>query len=165
MSRLWRGVCIWSGLGLAAVVGCGEEVHRDPALERLREETEPLRQALEAQPGAPGLHFQLGQVFLQHGVKDSALVAFERSVVLLPEFADAHFQLAQIYYDEGRVQEALAAYRKTVSLRPDHSHALNNLGFIYKKLGEMESAEEFYRRAIEQDPKFFQAYNNLGQIF
>lgn len=148
-------------------VACASEDERraDPQVERMQAELTQLRNALQERPGTPLLEFQIGQVFDQYGLVDSARAAYERSVELYEAFPEAHLQLAQIYYESGLLEKSVRAYEQVVRFDIENAAAYNNLGYVHKKLGDLDKAAAAYEQAIAADSAFVQAYNNLGQLY
>ena len=104
----------------------------------------------------------LGAVLQQTGRISEGLIAFRKSVALIPEDAEAHSNLGVTLQELGRLEEAEASCRQAIALKSDFAEAHNNLGATLGKLGRLEEAEASYRQAIALKPDFAEAHSNLG---
>ena len=121
-----------------------------------------------------GVHHNLGNVAMQLGQIDSAVVHFGRVLELDPNFVEARNNLGQALEQQGRWQDALAAYRRAVSdsvywvntddpvggawfnraRAADHlglyAEALQAYGQARRRLGADERYQEYARQAGER---------------
>jgi len=66
-----------------------------------------LREAQEAQPTAPSLAFQEGELLREAGRDEEAAAAYRQAIKLSPETALAHFRLGQTWRDLGDAANAV----------------------------------------------------------
>ena len=59
---------------------------------------------------------------------DDALAAFDRAVVLQPEFADAVYNRSNLLIELNRFADAVAGYERVIALNPHHLHAWKSRG-------------------------------------
>jgi len=104
----------------------------------------------------------LGAVLSQTGRVSESLVAYQKSVELAPQDAEARSNLGITLKELGRLEEAEASYRQAITLKPDFAAAHYNMGITLKELGRLEEAEASYRQAISVKPDYAEAHNNLG---
>jgi tetratricopeptide (TPR) repeat protein len=98
-----------------------------------------------------------------------ALIAFQRSTELRPDFPEAHYDRGVVLVQLGRHQEALETFQRAIRLRPHFPEAHNNQGVVLWQLGRYQEALEAFENAIEykaiqlgpDDPT---AHHNRGLI-
>ncbi len=133
------------------------------------------RKAIEENPHAPGLHFQLGRAILLASHSPDALhsakQAFVSELEVSPEDTVCEFQLGQISVAEGNTVEARPYFEKSVSLMPDFVDALVALGKIDSQEKQYPQAISLLQRAVQQEPSnerahyaLLTAYRNSGQL-
>jgi len=91
-----------------------------------------------------------------------ALDANQKSVVLVPEDAEAHYNLGNTLREMARLDEAETTYKQVIALKPDFARAHYNLGLTINELGRLEEAETTYRQAILFEPNYAEVYSALG---
>jgi protein O-mannosyl-transferase len=130
---------------------------------RLYADTRTLyERTLARNPGSWVLRNGLGNLALEKGDVEGALMEFRRVVQTHPKDADGYFNLGLALMKKGEVDEAAEQYRKALALRPNLAIAHNNLGMALVEKGEVEEAIGHYRKALEIKPRLADAQNNLG---
>ena len=121
-------------------------------------------EALTAQyPGAYVVWNMLGASRAQKGMLDEATMhAFNNSITLKPDYADAYYNMGYALYYLDKLDEAIWAYKKAVSLKPDYAEAYSNLGMALKKQDKFDEAIEVIKKSISLKPNDASAYGNLG---
>ena len=99
----------------------------------------PHRGDLHPEAGA-GASWSARQVHANQRRMDLARADFERSVELLPDFAEAHYNLGLAMHLGGDTQGAIAQYSQAVQLSPDNARAHNNLGVALYRQGRIREA-------------------------
>jgi TolB-like protein/Tfp pilus assembly protein PilF len=140
-------------------------LHRGPR-QTLPEARKYLTQALEIDPGVPGVQAGLGTIFLFH---DWDWPAAERALKesggdldpSLPTRAVYGFYLAAM----GRPADALPVIRQAHELNPLAAAHINELAMCYNWMRQYDQAIAEARKAIELDPNFFPAYGELGRAY
>lgn len=94
-----------------------------------------------------------------------ALVAYRRSLVLDPEFADAHCNLGTVLYNQGRRAEARVCFERCLALSPRHLEAHFNLANVLEEDDRNESALRHYKDCLRIDPVFVDARLNLALLY
>lgn len=107
-------------------------------------------------------HFEQGNLLLDQGLAQQAILAYQQALGLKPDAASAHFNMGNAYLVLHNNQAALQCYEKTITLRPDFTDALVALGTVHESLGDFGKAIERYRTALKQRPEYAQVHNNLG---
>jgi tetratricopeptide (TPR) repeat protein len=95
----------------------------------------------------------------------AAREAYERTLELCPEHADAHIDLGHLLHERGDAAAAEAHYRGALAARPADAVASYNLGVALEDLDRKEEAIAAYEDAVLWDPKLADAYWNLGELY
>jgi hypothetical protein len=75
-----------------------------------------FRQAAQADPLNPQIHFALGSCCAAAGNVEDAIQSFKRTVTLKPDHGDAHFRLGSMLSETGKVAEGFAHYMRRATL-------------------------------------------------
>ena len=111
----------------------------------------------------PATWLQIGRVYRQTGVVDSAQFAFEQALEIDSTYAEAYADLSQLYEDEGEPERSLLYARRAVALDPEHFEGQYLLGIQLLRAGEPEEAIAPLTFAAGQRPWFHGGLYNLGQ--
>jgi Tfp pilus assembly protein PilF len=120
-----------------------------------------FERAARGDPGAFTL-YSLGTLYLKSGQPAKAKAAFERTLQVKPDFAEASNGLGALVAQAGDVPAAIALFRTALETTPDYPDALNNLGYALLQTGREQEAFELYQKALRLQPGFPEAFNNLG---
>lgn len=82
-----------------------------------------------------GYYFQLGYVRLKMGEKLLAEKAYQQSIRLQPQIAEAYFHLGLLRFEEGRFAEALLYFRGSVDLKPESEQFKEMLHQVEMRVG------------------------------
>lgn len=104
----------------------------------------------------------LGAAHNAQGKLEEAIAAYNKAVLIKPDFAEAHTNRGNALKDLGRLDEAVANYGKAIQLKPDFAGAYYGRGNALKDLGQLEEAIQNYDKAIQLKPDFAEAYSNRG---
>jgi tetratricopeptide (TPR) repeat protein len=104
----------------------------------------------------------LGASIAQIGKLDEAIEAYNKSIVLKPDYAEAYSNMGNALKDQGKLEEAIKAYNKSIAIKPDFAEAYNNMGAALKDQGKLDEAIEAYNKSIALKPDYAEAYNNMG---
>lgn len=133
------------------------------------------QKAIDENPHATGLHFQLGRAILLSSHNPDALQqakqAFLSELEISPEDAACEFQLGQIAVAEGNAAEAKPHFEKAVALAPKFTDALVELGKVDSQAKQYPQAISLLQRAVKEEPSnerahyaLLTAYRNSGQL-
>jgi len=126
---------------------------------------EHLGKAEQAEPRLPGLHLQLGQVYLRMRRNDEAARAFEKALDIDGDNAHAHeglaAALARLHRHEDAVDHALSA----VGLLHDFPRAHLRLGVTLARLDLFEQAIEAFETCLKLAPLTPAAHRWLAYIY
>jgi tetratricopeptide (TPR) repeat protein len=96
--------------------------------------------------------------------KEKASAAYNKALLINPDYAKAHYNLGVTLKELGRLEEAEASYRQAITVKPDYAKAHYNLGITLQELGRSKDAEASYRKAITVKPDYVKAHDNLGLV-
>ena len=83
---------------------------------RYKESVKYYRAAIDDGRYEPFAWFNLGNALVQLGKKEVAMVAYKRTVELLPDFVKAWMLLGELYYLAESPGDAIAAYNRAIEL-------------------------------------------------
>jgi tetratricopeptide (TPR) repeat protein len=98
---------------------------------------------------APAI-YQSGVVKLYANDLSGAEAAFQKTVLVEPQWFVGHTGMGAVYYETKRYKESVDAYRKAVSLNPTSAAALAGLGLSRVLKGEKEGVKDM-ESAIKLD--------------
>jgi tetratricopeptide (TPR) repeat protein len=104
----------------------------------------------------------LGTALQTSGHLDDAAAAFERAVMLQPEYAPAHNGLGSVRRQQGRPDEAVAHLETALRLVPDFADARFNLANALREGGRPAEAIARYEELLRGVPDDVDAHANLG---
>ncbi len=125
---------------------------------------EHLQAVYEAEPSAPGLHFQLGQVYLRRQMWPEAEDAFNRALEHDPENAEALDGIGVTHRVQGRLQAAVNAHMQSIALLHYRPQTHINLGLSLMQLGRVRWAARAFKVAIEMNPNNPVPHRCLAEI-
>jgi tetratricopeptide (TPR) repeat protein len=103
-----------------------------------------------------------GWQFWQQRKLSEAATAFEQSVALDSENANAWNGLSWARLNGGETDKAIAAFEKCVAFEPKHPAGLNGLGQAYLSLRQYDKAEKYF---VEAAPAAAAAWYGLGRLY
>ncbi len=112
----------------------------------------------------PRLYLEMGRVYAQLGVADSAKMAFEQSLALDSTSATTYMWYGQLYEEMGEFDRALEYSRKGLALRPENLDYQYIIGSQLMRMGKSEEALPYLQAVAEQRPWHHAAQYNLGQV-
>ena len=134
---------------------------RDAAIEH-------FRAALASRPDLHGVHYSIGEIFLEADDFYKAEAEFREEARLVPGSAAAAFKWGVALANLGRTAEAIEQLRRANSLQPDMPETLLELGKALNASGDAKGAETFLLQALksEQDtPLAGVAHIQLSQVY
>ncbi|OLC56154.1 MAG: hypothetical protein AUH92_00725 [Acidobacteria bacterium 13_1_40CM_4_69_4] len=115
---------------------------------------------LAIEPNNPALLNELGDILMQYGRPQQAVVQYEKTLKAQPDLAIAWNNLGVALTASGQPMEGESAYRRAIRLNPAYALAYYNLGANYDQRGDYDDAINYYQRAIELDPGLLDVRNN-----
>src|SRR6185437_4190071 len=116
-----------------------------------------IRRALALAP-SPDAHNNLGNVLLQSGQAEAAVMAYLRVVELRPDDAAAHHNLGIALQAIDRPAEAGMALERAVALEPRQELFHYSSAMLWLRRGDPEMALPLLQVALALDPNFTQAH-------
>lgn len=121
-----------------------------------------LIDAIQATPHDPGLHYELGGLYLANHDMQSALLAYQQALALAPNHPQILLQLGNTESAAQRFAQAADYFKQCVHIEPNNAAAHYNLGNAYIALGDANQAVLHFKQALKHEPKDADAYNNMG---
>lgn len=125
---------------------------------------EELRNAIEATPGDPELHYDLGNLLLDHGQPENAFVCYRQALQLAPGHPQILLQLGNTLSTLARFEEAITFFQQALHADPANMAAHYNLGNALRETGKPEQAATCYQAALRLAPQDADTHNNLGNV-
>ncbi len=107
-------------------------------------------------------HNNLGNVLLQKGEVDEAIVQFKKSLEIKPDYVEACYNLGTALLQSGRVDEAINFFQTALQIKPDHVEARINLGIALFQEGRADEAVNLFQTALQIKPDDAEVRINLG---
>lgn len=115
-------------------------------------------------PKSATLHNLRGAIFVALNLLPEAIAAYQVSISLRPNFADAHNNLGVAREQAGDLTGAIVSYNRAISLDGKFAEPLSNLGAIYKEQGDSDKSLLFVQAALSINPNFPEANTNMGNL-
>jgi tetratricopeptide (TPR) repeat protein len=107
-------------------------------------------------------YFSLGNVYLQKGNLNQALVEYDSALARNPRASRAHLNQGMVFFKKGEYDKAEKEFLSELKLNPDEDKAYNNLSAIYRQKGLYDKAEEMAEKALQLRSYYPEAYMNLA---
>jgi len=107
----------------------------------------------------------LGASNAEIGMLDEAIDAYNKAILLKPDYAKTYNNMGIALRKQGNLNEAIEVYKKAISLKPDYVHAYYNMGIILKDQNKLAEAVNSYKKALYLKPDYAEAYNGMGMAF
>jgi tetratricopeptide (TPR) repeat protein len=129
------------------------------------------KEALRRAPAAPGLHFNVGDVYYLTLQYSEAQKELEKELTINPYHAQANFEMGDIDIKQGRVEEGMAYLDRALKLDPALAEAHRSLarGLLAEK--RYEDAVRELLRVTKDDPSDYtihamlaSAYRKMGRL-
>lgn len=118
-------------------------------------------------------HYKVGSAFVEmnladalarKGQPDEAMVHYEETIRLEPNYADAYYNRGNLLLAKGDVDDAITDWEKTLLLRPNDADAHTCLGNALLRKGSVSEAITHYQTALALAPEDPHSRNNLAWI-
>jgi len=121
-----------------------------------------LLQAADQAPRSPMIQNNLGNVYLQSGAYEEALLCYQKTLSIDASVTQANYNLGQAFAHLGRLQEAIGCYEKSVAQQPHYFSAWFNLGKMALALGYYPKSIAAFRKALALQPNSLLTMHSLG---
>ena len=129
---------------------------------RYKESVKYYRAAIDDGRYEPFAWFNLGNALVQLGKKEVAMVAYKRTVELLPDFVKAWMLLGDLYYLAESPSDAIVAYNRAIELGTETDHIHFALAECYMKGSDWTLAQKHFERALALWYGLAEVYEKLG---
>jgi tetratricopeptide (TPR) repeat protein len=115
-------------------------------------------------------HNNLGETIRESGRIEEALVHYQESVDINPNYVQGHSNLGSALRQTHHMKEALEHFQTALRIDPQFARARNNLANALAELGRTDEALFEYQRALETNPELTNAHTkatvhyNMGFI-
>ncbi len=130
-----------------------------------RDEFSLWTKTTKASPNSYRAHCNLGNVYMEKGLTESAEMEYLAALRINPQSADVHSNLGTIYSKQGLIDKAFMEYQEAVRLDRDFAQAHNNMGNIHFNHGRIREAKVAYEEALRIKPDYAHAHNGLGSVY
>ena len=86
----------------------------------------------------------MGTVLHDQGKLDKAIEAYNKAVLLEPDYAKAYSNMGLTLQSQGKLEESIEAYNKAIALNPDNADAHKNLSFALLNIGKLKEGFDEY---------------------
>ncbi|MEW6042495.1 MAG: response regulator [Elusimicrobiota bacterium] len=111
-----------------------------------------LRKAIKEDPKNDKLYSYLGEAYLMEKDYIMAVLIFEKSSQINPNWAGNYLNQAYIYSEQGLYGKAIERARKAIEKYPNFAEAYRELGLNLSIIDKDEEAAQALRKAIELNP-------------
>ena len=123
-----------------------------------------FREVLRLDPRFPGVHGELGKVYMSLRRNDDAMRELRLELAADPGNADANFYLGALLVQQGSFEEAIPYLHQAIKAKPDAWAPYFNLGKALFRMGKPAEAVAPLQRAVALNPSDeVSAYHQLGQ--
>ncbi|MGN7614277.1 O-linked N-acetylglucosamine transferase family protein [Magnetococcales bacterium HHB-1] len=123
------------------------------------------QRALQAMPENPGIHNNLGLIYLDQSQMQNAEQSFRFAIQCNPNYLRARHNLAKMAITRGDLIKGETLYKEALSLQPDNPVAWNGLGSIARRRYDDDQALHCFEKALKINPDYQQAELNQIQIW
>jgi predicted AlkP superfamily phosphohydrolase/phosphomutase/tetratricopeptide (TPR) repeat protein len=124
-----------------------------------------LKEAEQADPRMPGLHCQIGHVYLRRQRWKDAERAFNRALHIDPDSAEAHDGLGVAYRWQKRPADAVHEHMLSIALLHYRPQTHIHLGLALAETGQIDWAIRAFNVALEQNPNNPFPHRCLAQLY
>jgi tetratricopeptide (TPR) repeat protein len=116
-------------------------------------------------PDNPAVFYNLGVAYTFLKREDDALVEFQRSVDLYPNYYQAWYNMGQIcLIKKNDVSRAFHCFDRATAIRPDYIGAHHQKGMACELLGDKKKALECWEKTLQLDPDNEQVKDNIRRL-
>ncbi len=123
------------------------------------------RAAIQDGQYEPFAWFNLGNSLVQLDKKNIAIVAYRRTVELMPDFSRAWVLLGDLYYLGGDYGLSISAYKRALDLGEESDHIHYALGECFLKSHGLALAQKHFEAATRLNPDRIDAWYGLAEVY
>ncbi len=113
-------------------------------------------------------HNNLGIILFEKGKIAEAVLHFNKSIHIEPDYIDAYINLGNAYAKLGESGKAFENFNKAITMNPNHLNnfnAYNNRGVAYAWQGKYVDAINDFNKSISLKPDYAESYYNRGVAY
>ena len=110
------------------------------------------KKAVEIHPNFAQAYYNIGVVFLQMEIVDSAKIAFRKAIFIAPKYADALNNLGYCFIQENKLDSAIMLCNIASKIDTNYFRPYSNLGAAYLKKMDIEKGHYFFQKAHNLEP-------------
>jgi hypothetical protein len=88
----------------------------------------------------------MGIALKDQGKLEEALKAYNKSVDIKPDYAEAYNNTGNALKEQGKLEEAIEAFTKALSIKPDDAAITQNMALLYYQIGQYKDAASFFAK-------------------
>ena len=96
---------------------------------------------------------------------NQSIAAYNKALIIKPDFAEAYYNMSLTLEDQGKLEEAIEAYKKAIAIKSDYADAYFNMANALREQGKLEESIVAYNKALAIKPDNVAAQTNLGVAF
>ena len=124
-----------------------------------------LKRAEKADPRLPGLHCQIGNVYLRRKRWADAKRAFTKALAIDGDSAEAHDGLGVAFRWQKRPEEAVYEHMQSIGLLHHRPQTHIHLALALAEVGKIDWAIRAFKVALEQNPNNPLPHRCLAQLY
>ena len=110
-------------------------------------------------------HYLRGEIMLQMGLNDKALLEYEWVVDHDPTYVMAYVRMGSLVWEiEEDASTAEALFEQAIALDDQHQAAYMGMAKVYRQTGRISQAIELYRRVLILNPENIHARSQLDNL-
>ncbi|MFH2142136.1 MAG: hypothetical protein ABIJ97_06925 [Bacteroidota bacterium] len=109
--------------------------------------------------------YNLGEVYKNQNIIDSALYCYQRAVAIDSFYTDALSELSKVTNRLGNFDEAVRLNGKIIELEPQSDKPYINLGNFYFLKGDTLSGLKYAEKAVELNPQNYVLMQKIGELY
>jgi tetratricopeptide (TPR) repeat protein len=113
----------------------------------------------------PDLYILKGDVWLEEGQLDSAMIAYTSAYDISPDDAYAHCGIGEVFHAREEFEIAMAHYSRALEIDPTDTWVLSCKASLLADMFELNDALELYNKLLELDPAFYLSYYNRAGVY
>jgi len=124
-----------------------------------------LQDLIPHRPGFHEIYTELGNIGMQQGDYDKAVLNYKKLVELMPNDSIAFWNLSAALYGAGEYKQVIKYASIAVKINPDNVGALTGLALAYEKEGHFDLAESTFLKILQLSPNDVKICNSLANMF
>ncbi len=122
------------------------------------------RDALRAEENPPITHFNIANCYFQLDSLPQALVHYESTIELAPEFFRAYLNAGTVYFNQSQFGKAVALLERARIEEPNNKIIIQILAAAYSELKRYDHAVPLLQQSLENNPDEINSYFRLAEI-